>query len=129
MYVDMLGGTEHCISTGNVMFRYIVNDKKQHIYIVGIIAKEGKILPKDIMDIKGAMADFVKKVAEGWVIYASVNSNSRSLIDRVKRLAAKVGHKEIFEKSLGKIGFLDKPEFTFDTIVIATDKDKLTRPI
>lgn len=131
VYTDYLGGKEHCISTGNVMFRYVVNEAKKHIYIVGIIAKQGKVLAQDIIDIKGVMVDFANKLIEGWVIYASVNSNSRSFINRLKKLAEQKGTegKKIFEKSFGKVGFLDKPDFSFDTIAIGMDKDMLKRPL
>lgn len=120
-----LGGTEHCISTGNILFRYKENELKKQIFIVGIIAKSGRIEPKDLLDVKEVTNQFMEKLLNSWIIIASVNANSRKMIDRLKQAAIQKGEK-IYERSLGQVQYLDRPEFKFDTIVIGTDQNMLT---
>jgi len=114
-------GTEHCISTGNIMFRYRENELKKHLYIVGIVAKSGRIEPQDLLDIRNVSKQFVEKLLNGWVVIASVNSNSRRMIDRLKDSVFKLG-KEVFEKSLGKSQWRETPDYKFDTIAIGINQ-------
>jgi len=129
VYTNYLGGEDHCVSTGNVLFRYIINSDKNHIYIVGMIAKSKKLLLTDIVDVRSLLIDFATKLEEDWVLYASVNKNSKGFIEKLKKRAETMGGKKILEKSLGKISFLDKPEFSFDTIVLATKPELLRQPL
>ena len=119
-----LGGVEHCISTGNVLFRYMENKTKKHIYIVGIISRSGKIKPNDLIDVRSISQLFVDRLIDNWTVFASVNSNSRGMVDRIKKLTEEEGH-QVFERSFGRSQFLQSPEFTFDTIAIAINEELL----
>ena len=129
IYTNYLGGEEHCVSTGNVLFRYIINNDKKNIYVVGMIAKSKKLLLTDILDVRSLLIDFANKLEEDWVFYASVNKNSKGFIEKLKKRAENIGGKKILEKSLGKMSFLDKPEFSFDTVVLATKPELLRQPL
>jgi hypothetical protein len=117
-----LGGIEHCISTGNVMFRYRENELKKYIFIIGIIAKSGRIEAKDLIDVKEVHNQFVNKILNGWVIVASVNNNSKRMIDKIIKLVEHKG-KHVYQKHLGTSKWLDRPDFTFDTVVIGIDEE------
>jgi len=119
-----LGGVEHCISTGNVMFRYRENELKKHIFIIGIIARSGKIEPKDLVDVKEIHTQFVNKILNGWIIIASVNQNSKRMVDRIKKLVEQKG-KKVHEKHLGSSKWLDRPDFTFNTILLGIDEERV----
>jgi hypothetical protein len=119
-----LGGTEHCISTNNVMFRYRENELKKYIFIIGIVSKSGRIEPKDLLDVREVHSQFINKLLNGWIIIASVNSNSKRMIDRIKQVVTTKG-KKVYERSLGTSQWLDKPEFTFNTIVLGIDEEML----
>ena len=129
VYTNYLGGQEHCISNGNVMFRYVLNFEKKHIYIVGMISKSKKLLLKDIADVRILLTDFANKLEEEWVLFASVNKNSKGFIEKLKKLAEKLGGKKVLEKSFGRVDFTENAEFSFDTIVLATNPELLCQPL
>lgn len=120
-----LGGREFCISTGNVLFRYRENPDKKQVYVVGLIAKKGRMVPSDLRDVLSIVDDFFEKLKDGWTILASVNSNSRKLIEHIKRKARHQGI-PIKEVSHGEMGFLNRPEFTFETIELKKEANANT---
>lgn len=124
-----LGGVEKCISVGNSLyFCYREHEAKKHIYVIGIISRQkGKIGLGDLIGLfhgsRKLLEEFKEKLQTGWVMFASVNSNSRRIVNKLKKISASEGV-PLYEHDYGKHAFIEDPEYTFHTIALSNSPTK-----
>jgi hypothetical protein len=92
-------GKSHIYSTGNIVVRYIISNKKfqynpngkKMILIMGILSKGRKMIRQDVEDIKMWLEKIVNEIQHGTILIASVNNFSKPFImNMVKRNRFKI---------------------------------------
>lgn len=75
--------------SGNLIIKYM--ETEDSIGITGMISKRGMISARDLPDILKLYAMLIEKLEDGKTMFASVNSNSKKLVDGLIRRAKTKG--------------------------------------